>query len=171
MIWQWAVYALAILYLYTTLMPSSRLTHTDKTIPSSSSSILSLVSTFVPLAFPLYLSARMNQTVRFYLRLTLYCTTLGLTSIWAVFLSIALSLVGKSASIQHYVARSFYYFASPVLGWSLRVEGREHLSDDGCTVFVGNHQSCVVSGSLPQNCTRTLRLTLSRSACRPSALP
>ena len=155
MIWQWAVYALAILYLYTTLMPSSRLTHTDKNIPSSSSSILSLVSTFVPLAFPLYLSARMNQTVRFYLRLTLYCTTLGLTSIWAVFLSIALSLAGKSASIQHYVARSFYYFASPVLGWNLRVEGREHLSNDGCTVFVGNHQSWVAPHSHSQNHTHT----------------
>ncbi|KAL7006552.1 1-acylglycerol-3-phosphate O-acyltransferase [Cystobasidiomycetes sp. EMM_F5] len=69
----------------------------------------------------------MNQTVRYYWRFSLYCTTLGLTSAWAVALSIALNLVGKSESIQHYVARSFYYFAGPILGWTINIEGEEHL--------------------------------------------
>ena len=107
----------------------------------SSRNLLTTISALVPLAFPLYLMSRMNQRIRYIVRFTLYCTTLGLTSVWAIILSLALNLVGQPSSIQHWVARSFYYFASPVLGWKLRIEGQEHLSDEGCTVLVGNHQS------------------------------
>lgn len=101
----------------------------------------SLLAPLLPFALPLYLAARMNAKFRYYGRLMLYCTTLGLTSVWAVALSVAMSLVGQSSSIQHYVARSFYYFASPVLGWKMRVEGEEYLKTDRPVVFIGNHQS------------------------------
>lgn len=107
----------------------------------SSRNILTSLSALVPLAFPLYLMSRMNQRIRYIARFTLYCTTLGLTSVWAIILSLALNVVGQPSSIQYWVARSFYYFASPILGWKLRIEGKEHLSDEGCTVLVGNHQS------------------------------
>lgn len=83
----------------------------------------------------------MNAKLRYYYRFTLYCTTLGLTSAWALLVSIALSLVGQNHSIQHYVARSFYYFASPIVGWKIKVEGEEYLKNEESTVFVGNHQS------------------------------
>lgn len=107
----------------------------------SSRNLLTTISALVPLAFPLYLISRMNQRIRYLVRFTLYCTTLGLTSVWAIILSLALNIVGQPSSIQHWVARSFYYVASPILGWKLRIEGQEHLSDEGCTVLVGNHQS------------------------------
>ena len=90
----------------------------------------------------------MNHTIRYYWRFSIYCTTLGLTSAWAVALSVALNLVGKSKNIQHYVARSFYNFAGPLIGWSIKVEGEEHLNSPGSKVIIGNHQSwvaCVVA--------------------------
>lgn len=132
MLWQWALYVFLLFY-----MPINWIT-------SSNQSRIAALSALLPLAFPVYLGSRMNATLRYYYRLTLYCTTLGLTSAWAVFLSIVLSLVGQSHSTQYYVARSFYYFAGPILGWKINVEGWEHLENKESTVFVGNHQSWVL---------------------------
>lgn len=129
MIWQWTLYLFLVLY-----MPVNWLS-------TSSQSRITALSALLPLAFPLYLASRMNTTIRYYYRLTLYCTTLGLTSAWALLVSIALSLVGQSHSIQYYVARSFYYFASPIMGWKIKIEGEEYLKNEEPTVFVGNHQS------------------------------
>lgn len=129
MLWQWTLFLLVAVY-----MPAASLA------PQSWSNS-GLVSTLLPMALPIFLAARWNNTVRYYYRFTLYCTTLGLTSMWAVALSVAMSLVGASSSIQHYVARSFYYFASPILGWTLNVEGEQYLKTDSPVVFIGNHQS------------------------------
>lgn len=136
MIWQWGLLFLTIIWMPAHLLG---LTTSGQSIQQRAS----FLSALLPVAVPLYLAARMNQTVRYYWRFSLYCTTLGLTSAWAVALSIALNLVGKSESIQHYVARSFYYFAGPILGWTINIEGEEHLQPKTSTVFVGNHQSQV----------------------------
>lgn len=129
MIWQWAVYLFLVFY-----MPINWLS-------TSSQSRITALSALLPLAFPLYLASRMNSTLRYYYRLTIYTTTLGLTSAWALLVSIALALVGQSRSTQHYVGRSFYYFAAPLMGWKIKLEGEENLKNEEPTVYVGNHQS------------------------------
>lgn len=142
MLWQWALFITA--FALTVLMPYQLLTSsTPVTLQSLNAKTLKALSYLLPAAIPLYLAGRASSTVRYYYRLSLYCTTLGLTSVWAVFLSIVCNLVGHghSASIQHYVARSFYHLAGPILGVTLNVEGEEHLDTGGSTVYVGNHQS------------------------------
>jgi len=148
MILQWLLYLFLVIY-----MPLNWLNTASSSPASSASSLASslqfitspsriaALSALLPLAFPLYLASRMNAKLRYYYRFALYCTTLGLTSAWAVLVSVALSLVGQNHSIQHWVARSFYWFASPIVGWKIKVEGREYLENEAPTVFVGNHQS------------------------------
>ena len=144
MYWQWPLLILSVLCMPAYLLG---LTSTSSQL-SSWPSQKTLLTSLVPLAVPLFLIGRMNHTLRYYWRFSIYCTTLGLTSAWAVALSVALNLVGKSKNIQHYVARSFYNFAGPLIGWSIKVEGEEHLNSPGSKVIIGNHQSwvaCVVA--------------------------
>ena len=140
MLWQWTV-----LLLLTVYMPYRALTtythHSDY-------SVAALITPLLPLALPIVVLNRMSSTFRYYYRFSLYCTTLGLTSIWALLLSLAMSCTGNASSIQHYVARSFYYFAGPIVGWTLNVEGEEYLQNDRPVVLIGNHQSwvCICDG-------------------------
>ena len=150
MLWQWALLLTLTVWMPVSLLRrlvSSTTGSGSAPLPPSALSALyqraSYLSALVPLAVPVYIAARMNQTVRYYCRFGLYCTTLGLTSVWAIVLSVALNLVGRTESIQYYVARSFYYFASPIVGWKITIEGREHLRQSQSTVFVGNHQSMI----------------------------
>jgi len=140
MLWQWVLLLSITVFMPYHLLSSANTTNTDALALAARAKGLSYL---LPAVLPLYLAGRMSSTLRYYYRLTMYCTTLGLTSVWAVWLSVACNLIGKSASIQHYVARSFYYFASPLLGVKLKVEGEEYLNTDHSTVFVGNHQSMI----------------------------
>ncbi|KAI0310429.1 1-acylglycerol-3-phosphate O [Amylostereum chailletii] len=107
-------------------------------------SILSLI--LKPVAYlgvPVYILTRLSASspvARYYVRLTLYVSTLGLCSVWGAIVSVVLSLSGQRFNVNWVVARSFYALASRVLDIKIVVEGEEHL-DTRPAVFVGNHQS------------------------------
>lgn len=150
MLWQWTLFLFLTVYMPYRLLTGSAASSSSGSASSASSlaaSVSALITPLLPLALPVVLLNRMSSTFRYYYRFSLYCTTLGLTSVWAVLLSLAMSLTGNNSSIQHYVARSFYYFASPIVGWTLKVEGEEYLKTDRPVVLIGNHQSYVYSCS------------------------
>lgn len=75
-----------------------------------------------------------------------YGTVLALTGFIATFEAIVLALIGQRFNVDYYVARTFYYFCSPIIGWRIHMEGEEHLLNlqaTGPAVILGNHQSMV----------------------------
>lgn len=82
-----------------------------------------------------------STRARYYIRLVLYLSTLGVCSVWGVIVSIAMSLVGRRFDINYVVARSFYLLASRLLGIRFQVEGEEHLDTSRPAILVGNHQT------------------------------
>lgn len=107
----------------------------------------SLMSFFKPLAYisiPLLflhtLSAN-SPLARYYIRLFLYVSTLGIVSLYGALSSIGLTLIGRRFSINHLTARAFYAVAGRAMGISFDVEGEEWLDKSRPAVLVGNHQS------------------------------
>lgn len=92
---------------------------------------------------PATVMARFFSPVRYYLRLTAFLVSLGANSFWGVCVSIAMSLVGRGKDINYVVARSFEASTAPLVGVSLRVEGRHHLEENRPAVLVGNHQTMI----------------------------
>ncbi|GAA5972683.1 hypothetical protein JCM8115_006498 [Rhodotorula mucilaginosa] len=90
---------------------------------------------------PAAVMARFFSPIRYYLRLTTFLVSLGANSFWGVCVSIAMSLVGRGRDINYVVARSFEASTAPLVGVSLRVEGRHHLEENRPAVLVGNHQT------------------------------
>ena len=90
--------------------------------------------------FALKTFADTNPIARYYVRVGLYLSTLGVCSIWGVICSIGMGLTGRRFDVFYVVARSFYHLASRVIGIRLVVEGEEYL-DTRPSVLVGNHQS------------------------------
>ncbi|KAI0068611.1 1-acylglycerol-3-phosphate O [Artomyces pyxidatus] len=102
-----------------------------------------LVKPIVYLGVPAYLIHRLSASspkAQYYVRLTLYLSTLGLCSAWGAVVSIAMSLAGRRFDVNWVVARSFYALASRVMDIKIEVEGEEHLAT-WPSVLVGNHQS------------------------------
>ncbi|KAK8844606.1 hypothetical protein IAR55_006453 [Kwoniella newhampshirensis] len=89
------------------------------------------------------------QRARFYFHLTLYCSTLGLASVWGVIVSLLATAAGQRLNINYFVARSFYHVCGPLVGIRFEVEGEEHLSGlltarngkPQSAVLLSNHQS------------------------------
>ncbi|RPD66862.1 1-acylglycerol-3-phosphate O [Lentinus tigrinus ALCF2SS1-7] len=90
--------------------------------------------------FALKTLADANPIARYYVRIGLYLSTLGVCSIWGVICSIGMGLTGRRFDVFYVVARSFYYLASRVIDIRLVVDGEEHL-ETRPSVLVGNHQS------------------------------
>ncbi|PIL37422.1 hypothetical protein GSI_01116 [Ganoderma sinense ZZ0214-1] len=90
--------------------------------------------------FALKTFADSNPFARYYVRIGLYLSTLGVCSIWGVICSITMGIAGRRFDVFYVIARSFYFLASRVIGIRLIVEGEEHL-DTRPAVLVGNHQS------------------------------
>jgi len=79
-------------------------------------------------------------STRYYIKLVLYLSTLGLCSAWGMIVTIGLSLVGRRFDTNWVVARSFYFLAGRLLDIKFVVEGEEYL-DVKPSILVGNHQS------------------------------
>lgn len=86
-----------------------------------------------------YLAER-SPAVRYYLRLTTYLSTLGVLSVWGVFVSLGMTALGQRFDINWVVARSFYITAGRIMGIDFKVEGEEHM-DVPSAIFIGNHQT------------------------------
>lgn len=84
----------------------------------------------------------------FYFRTVLYSLVLLTVSFLAIGIGLLCTLFGKRLNTNYYVARTFYYTAGTVMGWTFEVEGEENLDkglegDKGqgrSAVMVGNHQ-------------------------------
>lgn len=90
--------------------------------------------------FALKTFADTSPVARYYVRIGLYLSTLGVCSLWGVICSIGMGLTGHRFDVFYVVARSFYYLASRVISIRLVVEGEEYL-ETRPSVLVGNHQS------------------------------
>ncbi|KAI0036711.1 hypothetical protein K488DRAFT_67345 [Vararia minispora EC-137] len=93
-------------------------------------------------AFFLHHLSNTSPLARYYIRLSLYVSTISLCSVWGVIVSIALAAVGQRFNVNWVIARSFYALAGRVLDIRFVVQGEEHLNTRPA-VLVGNHQSMV----------------------------
>jgi len=95
------------------------------------------------ISLPLYLLKLMSDRssiTRYYFRLGLYVSAVGVCSIWGVATSIAMTLIGRRFDINYIVARTLYALISRVIGITYTVEGEHHLEMKPA-VLLGNHQS------------------------------
>ncbi|KAF9809834.1 hypothetical protein IEO21_07234 [Rhodonia placenta] len=90
--------------------------------------------------FALHTLSKSSPIARYYVRLALYLSTLGVCSAWGVVCAVGMSLIGRRLDVFFVVARSFYALASRAVDIKLVVEGAEYL-DTHPAVLVGNHQS------------------------------
>lgn len=90
--------------------------------------------------FVLHTASNASPLARYYVRLGIYLSALGVCSLWGVVASIGMTLAGRRFDINWVVARSFYHLGSRLLDVRFDVEGEEHL-DIKPSVLVGNHQS------------------------------
>ena len=116
-------------------------------VAGEEASVMSILASIVkPLAyvslpiFALKTFADTSPIARYYVRIGLYLSTIGVCSLWGVICSIGMGLTGRRLDVLYIVARSFYYLASRVVGIRLIVEGEEYL-ETRPSVLVGNHQS------------------------------
>ncbi|TDL29367.1 1-acylglycerol-3-phosphate O [Rickenella mellea] len=88
----------------------------------------------------LHTLSQSSPLVRYYVRLGIYLSALGVCSVWGVIISIAFALVGRRFDTNWMVARTFLLLAGKPLDIKFQVEGEEHLSK-GPAILIGNHQS------------------------------
>ncbi|KAI0082512.1 1-acylglycerol-3-phosphate O [Panus rudis PR-1116 ss-1] len=99
-----------------------------------------------PLAYvslPMFLLSKFAESSpvgRYYIRLGLYLSTLGICSIWGALTSIGTSLVGQRFNANFITARTFYFLAGSILDIRIELEGEEYLNERPA-VIVANHQS------------------------------
>jgi len=105
--------------------------------------LMALTLRLAYISLPLYMLKLMSDRspiTRYYFRLGVYISAMGLCSIWGVIVSIAMTLMGKRYDINFIVSRTFYKVISKVMGITCTVDGEHHL-DTRPAVLVGNHQS------------------------------
>lgn len=107
---------------------------------------MSVLSVIKPLAylslpvFALHTLSNVSPVARYYVRLGVYLSTLGIASMWGILVALGMNIVGETYNVNYVVARSFYNMVNRALGIKVVVEGEEHL-DTRPAVLVGNHQS------------------------------
>lgn len=90
--------------------------------------------------FALHTLSKSSPIARYYVRLAVYLSTLGVCSAWGVVCAVGMSIVGRKLDVFFVVARTFYMLASRAIDIRLVVEGEEHLETKPA-VLIGNHQS------------------------------
>jgi lysophosphatidate acyltransferase len=107
---------------------------------------MSVFSVIKPLAylslpvFALHTLSKANPIARYYVRLGMYLSTLGLCSMWGILVALGMNVIDNPFNVNYVVARSFYAVASRVLDIKVIVEGEEYL-ETRPAILVGNHQS------------------------------
>jgi lysophosphatidate acyltransferase len=92
--------------------------------------------------FILHTVSNASPLARYYVRLGLYLSALGICSAWGVVASIGMTIIGRRFDINWVIARSFYALAGSWLDIRFELEGEEHLSTRPA-ILMGNHQSMV----------------------------
>ncbi|KAH7105590.1 1-acylglycerol-3-phosphate O [Auriculariales sp. MPI-PUGE-AT-0066] len=88
---------------------------------------------YVAVAFPV---------TRYYVRMFLYLSALGICSTEGILVAIWMAIIGQRFNTKYYIARSFYLLCGNLLDIKIVVEGEEHLNVRPA-VMVGNHQSFI----------------------------
>jgi lysophosphatidate acyltransferase len=108
--------------------------------------ILYFFSAYLLLTLTLFLlSYRGSTSASFFARLLASYLALTVATSYGVFVSIFLRLVGLGRSSQWAAGRAFAWMMAWAVGVRFVVEGKEVLKGTRPAVFVGNHQSCVLS--------------------------
>ncbi|KAI0689237.1 1-acylglycerol-3-phosphate O [Cytidiella melzeri] len=106
-------------------------------------SVFGLIKSLVYISLPvfaLHTLSKSSPIIRYYVRATMYLSTLGAASIWGAIVSVGMNVVGDRYDVNWVVARSFYAVASRVMDIKLELEGGEYL-ETRPAILVGNHQS------------------------------
>ena len=143
-----AVRPYGIFFAESDVNPSSRaglqaLRHQPPLLPTFAMFILSFVKPLAYISLPVLVLravSRSNPVARYYVRIGLYLSALGICSVWGALSSIGMTVIGRRFDINWLVARSFYAIAGRWLDITIEVEGEEHLSQRPA-VLLGNHQS------------------------------
>jgi lysophosphatidate acyltransferase len=93
----------------------------------------------VPIIFVRILSGK-STTVTYYVRLTLYLTSMTAVATCAAFVALTMSLVGKRYDVNWVISKAFYGVTSTLLDVHVEIEGEEHLETKPAVVMM-NHQS------------------------------
>lgn len=104
-----------------------------------------LVKPLVYVSLPVFIlqtASKSSPLARYYVRLGLYLSALGICSAWGAIASIGMTVIGRRFDINWVVARTFYALAGRWLGIRFEVEGEEYLSARPA-ILMGNHQSMV----------------------------
>lgn len=91
--------------------------------------------------FALHTLANHSPLCRYYVRIGLFLSTLGVCSVWGALCAVGMSLIGRRLDTSWVIARTFYFLASRAVGIKLDLEGGEWLDETKPAVIVGNHQS------------------------------
>ena len=105
--------------------------------------ILSFIKPIAYVTLPVFVLravSNVHPLARYYVRITLYLSAMGICSVWGALASVGMTIVGRRFDINWIVARSFYNLAGRLLDITIEVEGEEHLGTRPA-VIVGNHQS------------------------------
>jgi len=86
-----------------------------------------------------------SPTARYYIKIILYVSGIGVASVWGVFVSIWAAVMGRRYDSNYYIGKFFGKFIEPTLGLSYEIEGAEHL-ETRPSVIVGNHQTMLDIG-------------------------
>ncbi|KAG8884042.1 1-acylglycerol-3-phosphate O-acyltransferase [Tulasnella sp. 331] len=93
---------------------------------------------------------------RYWIRITLYFTTLFVVSLAAFPICLVMTALGRRFDTNWMQARLFYMCMTYLMGWECEVEGAEHLSTNPA-IYIGNHQSAVdvlwIGKVMPDRCT------------------
>lgn len=106
-------------------------------------SVFSLIKPLAYISVPVFVLHTLSNAspiARYYVRLGLYLSTLGVCSIWGAIVAVGMNVIGERFNTNWVVARSFYALTSRMFDIKLVVEGEEYL-DTRPSILVGNHQS------------------------------
>lgn len=106
-------------------------------------SVFSLIKPLAYISLPvvvLHTLSNSSPVVKYYVRLGLYLSTLGVCSIWGAIVAVSMNVIGDKFNTNWVVGRSFYAITSGLFDIKVVVEGEEHL-ETRPSILVGNHQS------------------------------
>lgn len=99
-----------------------------------------------PIAYvsvPMYILSKLAEALpsaRYYIRLGLFLSGLGICSIWGALCGVGMSLIGQRFNSPWVTARTFYALSRRLLDIRIEVEGEEHL-ENRPAIIISNHQS------------------------------
>ena len=106
-------------------------------------SVFGLVKSLAYISLPIFALHTLSKSspiAHYYVRATMYLSTLGVLSAWGAIVAVGMNIIGDRYNVNWVVARSFYLVASRVVGIKIEVEGEEYL-ETRPSILVGNHQS------------------------------